>query len=69
MFNGEGDEHDVGLERTLAHVDIVFSTVSRRIYWSMTMMVRPTEAMLLMSSLENRQTMVRLSGKVESPQS
>jgi len=43
VFN-EGDEHNVELEGTHSRVDIVCSTVSRRVSWSMTMLLRPTEA-------------------------
>jgi hypothetical protein len=65
-FNGEADKHDVELEGTYSRADIVFSTVSRRVSWSMTMLLRPTEATLSMSSFEHRQTMV-VKSKVPSP--
>jgi len=70
VLNGEGDEHDVEPEGTYSRVDIVFSTVSRRVSWSiMTMLLRPTEATL---SFEHRQTMVRTSeigSELEGPKS
>jgi len=61
VFNGEGDEYDIGLEGTYSRVDIVFSTVSRRVSWSMTMLLRLTEATLSTSSFEHRQTIVHTS--------
>lgn len=61
VFNGGGDEHDVELEGMYPRVDIVSSTVSQCVSWSMMMLLRPTEATLSMSTFEHRQTMVGMS--------